>query len=349
MRCLTLADALTTSGSRCHFVMRQKSGSLETAVGRRGHTFKLLPAGSPVSVGSSLENDSTHASWLGTSWKADADETLIALAGMEPDWLVVDHYALDHRWESLVSGCSKRLMVIDDLADREHDCDLLLDQNLGREQSDYDGLVPHRTTRLVGSAYALLRPEFAQARTRSIEARQSRELENILISMGGADVENVTGEVLRVLDTNGGLGSCRLTVVLGAACPHVEGVIRQAASMELDTRVIVNADNMAALMSEADLAIGAAGGSAWERCCLGLPTLLVIMADNQRQGAEALHRAGAALCIGSPDSVHETLPLALQKVLMPGELHRMSCTAAAICDGRGAQRVVDALTEVEGG
>ena len=349
MRCLTLADALVEAGARCYFVMREKPGSLEAVVSARGHRVLMLSPVEPDVNASPPDNEPPHASWLGTGWKADASETLEALVGMELDWLVVDHYALDHRWESLVSGCAKRLMVIDDLADRKHDCDLLLDQNLGRGQSDYDGLVPRRTTRLVGSGYALLRPEFAQARTRSIEARQSRELGNILISMGGADVENVTGDVLRVLETIEGIGSFHVTVVMGAACPHVEGVSRQADSMRLDTRIIVNANNMAVLMAEADFAIGAAGGSAWERCCLGLPTLLVIMAANQRQGAEALQRAGAALCIGSPESIHETLPSALHKVLMPGELHRMSCTAAAICDGRGAQRVVDVLTEVEGG
>ncbi len=349
MRCLTLADALAGAGSQCCFVMRQKPRSLEEAVRGRGHYVLMLSPAEPELSVTPAENEPPHAAWLGTRWEFDAAETLAALAGLEPDWLVVDHYALDYRWESLVSGCAKRLMVIDDLADREHDCDLLLDQNLGRWQSDYDGLVPDRTTRLVGSGYALLRPEFAQARTRSIRARQSRELGNILISMGGADVENVTGDVLRELETIEEIGSFHVTVVMGAACPHVEGVSRQADSMRLDTRIIVNANNMAELMAEADFAIGAAGGSAWERCCLGLPTLLVIMAANQRPGAEALQRAGAALCIGSQESIHETLPSALQKVLMPGALNRMSSAAAAICDGRGAQRVVNALTEVESG
>lgn len=131
-----------------------------------------------------------------------------------------------------------------------------------------------------------------------------------------------------------------------AACPHIDEVIEQAELMRLDTRVVVNANNMAELMSRADLAIGAAGGSAWERCCLGLPSLLVVMADNQRPGAEALERAGASLSLGWPDAIEETLPRAMREVFAPGRLFEMSQNSAAICDGLGVQRVVEALREV---
>lgn len=346
MRCLTLADALAEAGAQCYFVMRQKPGSLESAVRNRGHQVLMLSSGGAEQSAGHSESEPPHAGWLGVSWEADATDTLQALRGIELDWLVVDHYALDHRWESQVAGCCRRLMAIDDLADREHWCDLLLDQNLGREPRDYDGLVPGHTKRLIGSAYALLRPEFARARARSVETRQTRKLGNILVSMGGVDAANVTGNVLRVLETIEVFASCRVTVVLGAACPHINEVMEQAESMHLDTRVVVNANNMAELMSRADLAIGAAGGSAWERCCLGLPSLLVVMAENQRPGAEALKRAGASLSLGWPDAIDETLPRAMREVFAPGRLLEMSQSAAAICDGLGVQRVADTLREV---
>ncbi|MTI76232.1 MAG: UDP-2,4-diacetamido-2,4,6-trideoxy-beta-L-altropyranose hydrolase [Marinobacter sp.] len=346
MRCLTLADALAESGARCFFVMRHKPGNLESAVCSRGHQVLMLSSGGAEQSASYSEDEPPHAGWLGESWEADASDTLKALKGIELDWLVVDHYALDHRWESQVFGSCRRLMAIDDLADRKHQCDLLLDQNLGREPHDYDGRVPIHAERLIGSDYALLRPEFSRARALSVEERKAREPGNILVSMGGVDAANVTGVVLRVLDGIEVVSSCRITVVLGAACPHINEVIEQAESMRLDSRVMVNANNMAELMSQADLAIGAAGGSAWERCCLGLPSLLVVMADNQRPGAEALKRAGTSLSLGWPDAIEETLPRAMREVFAPGRLLEMSQNAAAICDGLGVQRVADALREV---
>ena len=346
MRCLTLAEVLADAGARCHFVMREKSGSLEKVVRSRGHQVLMLSAGESGKTTGPSENEPTHANWLGVGWETDASDTVLALKGIELDWLVVDHYALDRRWESQVGECSKRLMVIDDLADRTHHCDLLLDQNLGREPHDYAGLVPDYTKRLIGSDYALLRPEFARARALSVEERQTREPGSILVSMGGVDAANVTGDVLRVLDTIEVVASCRVTVVLGAACPHIDEVIEQADSMHLETRIVVNATNMAELMGEADLAIGAAGGSAWERCCLGLPTLLVVMAENQLPGAEALERAGASISLGWPDAIEGTLPRAVLEVMAPERLLEMSQNSAAICDGLGAQRVADALEEV---
>ena len=345
MRCLTLANALAEAGARCYFVMREMPGSLESAVRSRGHQVLMLSFGGAEQSASHSESEPPHAAWLGVSWEADASDTLQALKGIELDWLVVDHYALDYRWESKVVGCCRRLMAIDDLADRKHQSDVLLDQNLGREPHDYDALVPIQAERLIGSHYALLRPEFSRARALSVEEKKTREPGNILVSMGGVDAANVTGDVLRVLDTIEVVASFRVTVVLGAACPHIDEVRDQAESMRLDTRVVVNASNMAELMSQADLAIGAAGGSAWERCCLGLPSLLVVMADNQRPGAEALKRAGASLSLGWPDAIEETLPRAMREVLAAGRLLEMSQNAAAICDGLGVQRVADALRE----
>ncbi|GBO83150.1 UDP-2,4-diacetamido-2,4,6-trideoxy-beta-L-altropyranose hydrolase [Marinobacter salsuginis] len=346
MRCLTLADALAEKGARCYFVMRQKPGSLESAVRSRGHHFLMLSSGGTEKSARRSESEPPHAGWLGVGWEADASDTLQALKGIELEWLVVDHYALDYRWESKVFVCCRRLMAIDDLADRRHQCDLLLDQNLGRKPDDYDGLVPGHAKQLIGSDYALLRPEFSRIRVMSLEARQTREPGNILVSMGGVDATNVTGDVLRVLDTIEAISAYRVTVVLGAACPHIDEVREQAESMRLDARVVVNANNMAELMSQADFAIGAAGGSAWERCCLGLPSLLVVMADNQRPGAEALKRAGASLSLGWPDAIEETLPRAISDVFAPGRLLEMSQNAAAICDGLGVRRVADALQEV---
>lgn len=343
MRCLTLADALAASGAHCRFIMRAHPGSLERVVRGRGHSVTMLSE-PPLADSGVLVSGTPHASWLGVDWHSDAAETVLALSGNRLDWLVVDHYALDQKWEAVVSECAARVMVIDDLADRYHDCDLLLDQNLGRLEQDYDGLVPGGVTKLIGPRYALLRREFTDARDESLARRESAVVDSILVSMGGVDRENVTADVLRVLEGIVELEACRVTVVLGAACPHVESVSRQAELSPLSVEVHVNTGNMAELMSEADLAIGAAGGSAWERCCLGLPALLVVLADNQRAGAHALHNTGAALCIGGIEDIQEGLPVAIGSIFQPGVLRQMSRCAAATCDGSGIERVISALT-----
>ena len=341
MRCLALADALAQSGARCHFIMRQQPGNMEQLVRGRGHDVTMLPES--ALLGGSSVTEGAHAAWLGTDWATDACGTLDVLSGDTADWLVVDHYALDRRWEERVSGCARRLMVVDDLADRPHVCDLLLDQNLGRRENDYSGLLPAYAKPLIGPRYALLRPEFAQTRAGSLAGRENSAIESILISMGGVDRDNVTGEVLKVLEGIPELHNCRVTAVLGAACPHIDAISRLADRLSMSVEIGVNVNNMAEIMAGADVAIGAAGGSAWERCCLGLPTLLVVMADNQRNGARALQESGATLSIGGFDDIRENLPILMHRIMQPGRLRKMSRQAADLCDGLGVERVVKTL------
>ena len=342
MRCLTLADALVASGARCHFIMREQSGSLESLVLERGHGVSMLPANAPLSSSVVLPGPA-HTGWLGPDWQADASDSIAALADLSPDWLVVDHYALEAQWEARLSGHAGRVMVIDDLADREHACDLLLDQNLGRADADYDGLVPIGAKRLTGPGYALLRGEFARAREQSLARRAHGRLETILVSLGGVDKDNVTLDVVETLGDMDGLDGCRLLVVLGAASPHRSTVAERLERLSLPAELYVNTDEMAELMARSDLAIGAAGGTAWERCCLGLPTLMVVMADNQRAGADALHKAGAAVNLGEPSGVRKRLEAAVKQVSNAATLCIMARRAAAICDGLGAARVVAAM------
>lgn len=183
MRCLALADALKVHGVMCVFVCRQHLGHLSRLIEEHGHEVAVLPELDRGWVG----NDSNeHASWLGTDWATDAADTMKALANQRLDWLVVDHYALDARWEQAVRPVCRNLMVIDDLADRTHRGDLLLDQNLGRRIQDYETYIAPTTIRLIGPKYALLRPEFAEHRTNSLLRRSKQlQIEKILITMGG--------------------------------------------------------------------------------------------------------------------------------------------------------------------
>ncbi len=311
MRCLTLADALRAQGAQCHFISRAHPGHLMDVSRQRGYIANSLLAhvqqakAAIKNIAPTVQDAKSnqppgpaHAAWLGSTWQADARETAAALASFKPDWLVVDHYALDQRWETAIAPHYKKLLVIDDLADRPHSCDLLLDQNLGRQSQDYAGLVPTHCQVLTGPHYALLRPEFAALRPYSLQRRQAQlALSQLLITMGGVDQPNATGQVLKALKTCALPTDCRITVVMGLTAPWLANVRELAAQMPWPTEVVVNVNDMAQRMADSDLAIGAAGSTSWERCCLGLPTLMVVLADNQRGIASALERAGAAIAL----------------------------------------------------
>lgn len=340
MRCLTLANELRGRGHTCRFVCRDLLGHLSQTIGDAGFDLTLLPA--PAADFKVGDNDPDHAAWAGVPWKLDAEQTLAAV--QDVDWLVVDHYAFDARWQKAAPCKGAKLVVIDDLADRAHVADLLLDQNLGRLSKDYDDLLPQKTERLIGPNYALLRPEFAALRETSLAGRTERgnTLKTVLVSMGGVDLDNATGAILSVL---GAQLDLRVTVIMGANALALDLIQAQAAASSGRVEVIVNTSDMAGLMAKADLAIGAAGGTSWERCALGLPTLVAVLADNQAEAAVALSTAGATIEIGSPKASKFLAKLAdaLKRAQVPANLNALSGSAASVTDGRGVARVADAL------
>lgn len=357
MRCLTIADALKAPGVKCQFISRAHTGHLMEVIRQRGYEVISLAAPLLQSFSTSQNfaggteeseppppHEPMHAGFLGVTWQADAQETVAALLGRLPDWLVVDHYALDRRWEEVVATCCKKLMVIDDLADRSHLCDLLLDQNLGRQPNDYAALVPTYCRVLTGPEYALLRPEFAALRTYSLQRRQGDPaIHQLLITMGGVDKDNVTGQVLQALNSCDLPSECRITVVMGLTAPWLQNVQELAAQMPWRTEVVVNVDDMAQRMSDSDLAIGAAGSTAWERCCLGLPTLMVVLAENQQLGAYALEAVHGAILIDTLSSIATQLPTAIIALINSDLQSKMSLAASAVTDGHGVQKILRAM------
>lgn len=342
MRCLTLADALRERGAQSTFMCRPHAGHLLELIQQRGHTAKALALaddafGAPAKP--------SHAKWLGTDWASDAAQTQQALSGQVVDWLVVDHYALDRRWEQAMRLHTRRTIAIDDLADRPHDCDLLLDQNLGRQAKDYGGLLNRHTQTLIGPAYALLRPEFAQWREHSLQRRAQPQLKNLLITMGGVDQTNATGQVLDALTRCELPTDLRMTVVMGPTAPWLAQVQAQAVVMPCQTQVLAGVSNMAQLMAESDLCIGTAGGSAWERCALGLPTLVLILAANQHGGAMALQAHEAAWVVGDVQQLMEKMLELFNKDAQTAALQKMSQAAAKLAAGNGVSQVVELLLE----
>lgn len=346
IRCLALADELARQDHECWFICREHQGHLADLIATKGHGLILLPAHAAENPQLENGNFENYAAWLGVSWQEDTSQTLNAIASIKPNWLVVDHYALDAEGERMLANAGGQIMVIDDLANRPHECALLLDQNIGRSMSDYGGLLPADCQRLIGPRYALLRPEFAKFRDQSLKGRRHRELKRILISLGGVDRTNVTGQVLDALAESTLPASTELDIIMGAAAPYLDEVRQQAARLPFRAAVSVNIKDMGERMCLADLAIGAAGGTAWERCCLGLPTVLLILAENQVAGAKALEASGAAITISNAEQVGTSLPFELANLANTSLLNRMSDAAATITDGYGTSRVVQAMSAV---
>lgn len=342
MRCLTLADSLRERGASCSFVCRPHQGHLLALIAQRGHLALALPE---LQDGAETNcNGTTHAHWLGTDWIIDAQDTQQALSahmGNEPvDWLVVDHYALERQWEQELRASTEHIMVIDDLADRLHDCEILLDQTFGRAADDYVALVPSDCNLLCGSHYALLRPEFNALRPYSLQRRIRPMLREFLITMGGVDKDNATGLVLQALCTCPLPLNCQITVVMGVTAPWLDEVRRQAQGMPWPTRVEVGVRDMAQLMADSDLAIGAAGSTCWELCCLGVPNLLVCTAANQRTVIAALTSAYATVkldraALSQPNG--KLFRAQFEKLI--DRLEAYSDAAAHVTDGCGTFRV----------
>jgi len=339
MRCLTLADVLRENGAVCRFVCRAHPGNLIAFVQQNGYHVLVLPrAPDHPSAGPAAE---TYAGWLGVTWQDDASQTLATLtAASTKDWLVVDHYALDERWERAVSASFRRVLVIDDLANRRHDADILLDQTFGRDARDYRELTNHACELRCGIEHVLLRAEFDQWRHSSLERRERPRLKRLLVSLGGVDKDNISSEILLALEQCELPAEVEICVVLGESAPWIAEVRQLVQRLSSKIELRVAASNMAELLAGCDLAIGAAGTSAWERCCLGVPTLMLVLADNQREIAARLSATGAAQLLKSGPGLQEQLVDAVTALQSdPGRLLAMSQRAAALVPRSGAGRL----------
>ncbi len=337
MRCLTLADALQKGDAKIRFVSRHLPEYLRDMLTAKGHEF--------VSVGAipsgEVADESAYAHWLGVSQGQDATNTRHALSGAIWDWLVVDHYALDARWETALRNKTKRILVIDDIAERRHDCDVLLDQNFHPEMSArYAGKVPVRCRLLLGPDYALLRDEFRVLRG-NVKPRIG-PVKRVLVFFGGVDKDNCTGSAIDALASIRGQ-KWYVDVVIGAQHPLREQI--RSACADHAFACHVQTDRMATLMAAADLAIGAGGSASWERCCLGLPSLIVSLADNQVSIAQAIDYLGAGVYIGpSQDVDAAVLCRAICNVVeCEGALAALSKASYSRVDGLGVDRLREAM------
>jgi UDP-2,4-diacetamido-2,4,6-trideoxy-beta-L-altropyranose hydrolase len=343
MRCRTLASALRRKGARVQFITRAHDGHLGDLLAREGFAVTLLPRPESAPGAGGRED---YAAWLGVSPQDDAEQTLAALDHAQNDWLIVDHYGLDRAWEERLRPHARKLMVIDDLANRHHDCDVLLDQNYAVDgPARYRPWVPAPCRLLLGPRYALLRPEYAQYR--ETMAPRSGEIKRVLVYLGGADNANNTGKVVAAL-SEASLAQLEVDVVIGPNFIHKQSVT-ELAKARPHTRIHGHLPHLAELMAQADLAIGAGGATTWERCCMELPSLVITIAENQKPSISALHEDGYVAWIGdSKDVTERGLNDAIKKFLTDRSTTKyVSCPE--LVDGKGLDRVVDILLNEQKG
>jgi UDP-2,4-diacetamido-2,4,6-trideoxy-beta-L-altropyranose hydrolase len=317
MRSLTLAGALEAQGASCRFV---SPPAAETILAAFAPETARTPAASSV-----------------------PGDLAATVAGQRFDAVVFDHYGLGEAEHRAMSQ-GKPGLAIDDLADRPLKADLVLDSGPARRAEDYDGLIPEGARLLLGPQYAPVRPEFAALRETAL-AWRGDPVGRVLVSLGLTDVDGITGRVVERLRPK--VSDVGIDVVLGAEAPSLASLSKIA---RRDTRIVLHVDSphMARLTAEADAAIGAAGSSTWERCTLGLPTLMLVLAENQRAAAETLAEREAALVVdaGAPD-FEPLFDRALMRITTDAALRRQLATASAeLCDGLGAPRVAEAFLKL---
>ena len=299
MRCLTLAQVLKENGGDVEFICRKHEGNLIDKI----HSSEFAVHELRLCEEIEFDNKLAHSHWLGATQQQDADDCIDILKVEKTNWLIVDHYALDEQWQKKLKPYYKKIMVIDDLADRKHQCDILLDQNFGRSSKDYEILTLKSTKLLMGPKYALLRPEFEKLRQYSLDRRKKANFKSLLINMGGTDPDNITEKVIEKLQEANLPKDIIITIVMGKTAPHLQSVEHCASELPYYSEVKVDVDNMAEIMANTDIAVGASGSATWERCCLGIPTIQLITAYNQEFIAQQLDKVNAVKLVNIDNMV----------------------------------------------
>lgn len=323
IRCLTLADELRRNDANISFICRDETGNLIKLIERKDYKVHPLPPGIDLETDKKLtleilKKNPTHT-----------------------DWLIVDHYEIDTVWESSLRNFVKKIMVIDDMANRPHDCDLLLDQNYNETPNRYQRLVPNTCTQLLGPKYALLRPQFSKAREKV--RNRTGEVKRILVFMGGADQTNQTTKVLRAIKMLG-RSDIAIDVVIGVSNAYRNEVEREASRIP-NTTCHFNVEDIDELMVAADLSIGTSGTTTWERCCVGLPSVVITVAENQVEVAKQLANENYVINSGWYEDINEQDLLGDLKFLLRHEemILQIACNVKKLVDGQGLKRVVNYL------
>ena len=354
MRCLTLARAMRELGWQVSFCCREHPGQQIPLIENQGFACLTLPLfAAATNTPSSSTAKEGDQQWLGATEAEDAAAVIEALqqAALQPDLLIIDHYGLGSRFETTLRPHCQQILVIDDLANRQHDCDFLLDQNLLPDaNSRYQALLPNTCQQFIGPSYALLRPEFIQAATSeaaqpiAVSKNFSATPHQLLVFFGGSDLDNLTALAIATLQQLQNL-DWLADIVVGSANPHLS-LLQQLCEGDHRLTLHVQTPGMAVLMAKAQLMIGGGGATHWERCAMALPALVVSLAANQQPTSAYLAELGACVYLGNSSALSSgRLSAEVASLLQqPVKLQQMAAAASKlVAPEGGCQRLLGAL------
>jgi UDP-2,4-diacetamido-2,4,6-trideoxy-beta-L-altropyranose hydrolase len=349
MRCLALAEWLSDYQYKPVLITKYFNSFIETKIIELNGKMIIISESADQS-----DEKYSHSNWLKGSERNDAlqctkliEQEKSTNGNISPLFIIVDHYALAAPWEKKLSFYAP-ILVVDDLSDREHDCTWLVDQTFGKTKNNYDKLVSENTVLMIGPKYGLLRKEFSET-----AKKQQRELPldkvRILVTLGGVDKNNDTSKILSYLDTYEHFYSRELeaTRVTSSSNPLLKDL--EASIIGKTNRTLkVNVSQMAEIMANNDVCIGAAGSTSWERCVMAIPTISMVIAENQQTIATNLEQAGIILNLGvMADITQEKFHKKMDELLNSDSLYRsLSEKSYALCDGLGSQRVAIEINKV---
>ena len=333
-RCLTLARSLMDKNHEVIFISRQFISRSYDQI--TDNHFKSIILTKPSKL--DIKNHESYKNWLGVSSQKDAEETIDICKNLgKIDWLIIDHYGINKDWHQLLREHVRNILVIDDLANRDLDCDLLLNQSYEFNPKAYDNLLPDSTRKLIGSDYVLMRKEFYYLREQAkFKRKEQKNINDIIIFFGTIGDKNLTLNALNAIDEIAWDKEPNIRLILGRDSPYMEELEYKLQSYRLSCELLSNVLNMESLLLEADIAIGAGGMNSWERCCLGLPTLITLSAENQKDNITSLQKSGSVRYWASSNDLKDHLTKMANDYSMVSE---MSNNAFKVCDGNGTDRV----------
>jgi len=334
-RCLNLADALRLKGFQSLFAVNTTSLGLQEKITKRGHMAANL--GNDFSTFNNTLSPANIEQQL-----HDAKNCYKLLEKYQPDLLIVDHYNLDYNWESVLKPMTKKILVIDDLANRKHDCSFLLDQTPVRKSGDYTNLVELDTLLLIGPQYAILHPDFNICRNKKIKNPISSN--NILVGMGGLDSNNLIPKILTFLEQKPELLQYKINVVISSMAPQIKILEQIIRLSSLRIQLNIEAQNFAQLMAMSDFAICAGGLMSLELACLGVPGLILPSNEIQSEVSSKLsEEVDFFIADNWASDFESTLTTGIDSLLQILDVNKEKRVHKKI-DGLGAIRLVDFIT-----
>lgn len=328
MRCLALAKSLSINGLNCIFLINEDHGGSSDLISLEGFETYLIS-----------QIETTNRS-IKAYVEHDLSSTINILRNYSSCFcLVVDHYDLDHTWEQSISKYVESIVVIDDLVNRKHYCDVIVDSSFKRETLEYKDLVPAKAKILTGSKYVLLRNEFIQARNLDTRFKiLNYPPKRILVNFGGSASDKIYLKVLKQLEQSNLPNDVKVDIVLGPLNVKSEELLKAKLTSRLSVNTYVSVECMSKMILAADLCLGAVGSTTWERFCLRRPSILTVLAPNQLEGAKKLHSAGLVELF---DPINDYNLISKIKEITEEKMVKMLLLAATLVDGLGCDRVTE--------